>query len=265
MRNILLKNLRDQRKSFMWWSIGIGSLLILTILFYPSVADSPEFDELFENMPEALAKLFIGEVSDLTSPEGYLNSQLFVLLIPLMFLFFAIARGSGAIAGEEEKGTLDLLLSYPVKRSRVVMEKFGSMVVTILALAFVMWLSMAVSAVAVGMDISLVRIAEATLSGALLGLTFGTLAFALGCAKSNRGLSMGVASALGVAAYFLNALAPAVGILEPFRELSLFYYYIGADPLSNGLDLGHAAVLIGLTGIFLIVALVTFERRDLVT
>ena len=265
LSSILLKNLRDQRKSFMWWSIGISALTVLTILFYPSIADSPEFDELFEKMPEALAQLFVGEVANLTSPEGYLNSQLFVLMIPLLFMFFAIARGSGAIAGEEEKGTLDLLMSYPLKRSRVVMEKFAAMVAAILTLAFVTWLGMAVGAVAVGMDISLVRIAEATLSGALLGLTFGSLAFALGCAKSNRGLSMGVASALGVAAYFLNALAPAVGILEPFRELSLFYYYIGADPLSNGLDLGHAAVLIGLTGIFLIVALVTFERRDLVT
>jgi len=265
LRNTFLKNLRDQRKSFMWWSIGIGALLILTILFYPSVADSPEFDELFEKMPEALAKLFMGEVTDLTSPEGYLNSQLFVLLIPLMFLFFAIARGSGAIAGEEEKGTLDLLLSYPLKRSRVVMEKFASMVVTILTLAFVMWLSMAVGVMAVGMDISLVRIAEATLSGALLGLTFGTLALALGCAKSNRGLSIGVASALGVAAYFVNGLAPAVQALESFQKLSLFYYYIGADPLSNGLDLVHAGVIIGLTGILFAVALVTFERRDLVT
>ena len=265
LRNILLKNIRDQRKSFMWWSIGISVLMILTILFYPSFADSPEFDDLLDKMPEALAKLFIGEVSDLTSPEGYLNSQLFVLFVPLLFLFFAIARGSGAIAGEEEKGTLDLLLSYPLKRSRVLMEKFAAMVVTILALALVLWLSMAVGAVAIGMDISLVRIAEATLSAALLGLTFGALALALGCARSNRGLSIGVASALGVAAYFVNALAPVVDALEPFQELSLFYYYIGADPLTNGLDLGHARVLVGLTAVFFVVALVTFERRDLVT
>ena len=67
LRNTFLKNLRDQRKSFMWWSIGIGALLILTILFYPSVADSPEFNELFEKLPEVLAKIFMGEVTDLNS------------------------------------------------------------------------------------------------------------------------------------------------------------------------------------------------------
>ena len=47
LRNIFLKNLRDQRKSFMWWSIGIGALLIFPMLFYPSVADSPEFDDIY--------------------------------------------------------------------------------------------------------------------------------------------------------------------------------------------------------------------------
>lgn len=265
LRNIFLKSLRDQRKSFMWWSIGISALLIITILFYPSLTDYPELDEMMDRMPEALAKLFVGEVSQLTSPEGYLNSQLFVMFVPLLFLFFAIARGSSAIAGEEDRGTLDLLMSYPIRRSRVVMEKFAAMVVTILALAFVLWLSTAVGVVIVGMDISLVRIAEATLSGVLLGLAFGALALALGCVRSSRGLSIGVASALAVTAYFLNALAPVVEALEPFQKLSLFYYYIGADPLTNGLNLAHAGVLIVLTGLFFVVALFTFERRDLVT
>ena len=76
-------------------------------------------------------------------------------------------------------------------------------------------------------------------------------------------MSIGGASAIGVAAYFLNALAPLVDVLEPLTRLSPFYYYIGADPLTNGLNLLHAAVLTGLTLALLAVALVTFERRDL--
>ena len=74
-----------------------------------------------------------------------------------------------------------------------------------------------------------------------------------------------MASALGVAAYFLNALAPVVEALEPSRKLSPFYYYMGADPLTNGIDPVHAGVLVALTVAFMVVALVTFERRDLTT
>lgn len=263
LRNVFLKTLRDQRRSLIWWGIGLAAIAILTIAFYPSIADASEFDDLLEQMPEALARTFLGEVSNLTSPEGYLNSQLFVFAAPLLFLIFTIARGSGAIAGEEERRTLDLLLSYPVARWRVAAEKFAALAVATLALAFVFWLALAIGAVAVGMEISLGRLAEATLSSALLGLTFGALALALGCVTGKRGLSIGVAGAVGVMAYFLNALAPLVDAIEPSRRLSPFYYSAAADPLTNGLAFGHVAVLIGLAVVFLAVALVMFERRDL--
>jgi len=74
---------------------------------------------------------------------------------------------------------------------------------------------------------------------------------------------MGVAGALAVAAYFLNSLAPIVDVLEPYRKLSPFYYYIAADPLKNGLNLGHAAVLVGSTAVFFVASLLAFQRRDL--
>ena len=148
-------------------------------------------------------------------------------------------------------------------RWRETLDKFAAIIVTTLVLAFIFWLTLAMSAIAIGMEISLLRMAEATLSAALLGLTFGALALAVGCATGKRGISIGVSSAGGVAAYFLNALVPLVDVLEPSRKLSPFYYYIGADPLSNGLNPLHVAVLIGLTLVLVAVALVLFNRRDL--
>jgi ABC-2 type transport system permease protein len=65
----------------------------------------------------------------------------------------------------------------------------------------------------------------------LLGLAFGALALAVGAATGKRGLSTARASVVGVAAYFINSLAPVVKGLESYRKLSLLYYYIGADPL----------------------------------
>ena len=129
LNSVLLKTLRDQRRTFLWWSAGLSAVNALIIILYPSVEDVPELDAIMESMPEALARLFMGDVVNLTSPEGYLNSQLFILVLPLLFLVFTIGRGSGAIAGEEERGTLDLLLSLPVRRSQVVLEKFVAMVV----------------------------------------------------------------------------------------------------------------------------------------
>jgi len=51
--------------------------------------------------------------------------------------------------------------------------------------------------------------------------------------------------------------------LKSYCKLSPFYYYTSAEPLRNGLDMGHAGVLIVLTVVFLAVALIAFERHDL--
>jgi len=127
LANVFLKSLRDQRRSLCWWLVGVAALSIFTVLFYPSIADDPAFDEMLERLPEALSRAMLGDVKDLTSPEGYLNSQLFVFMIPLVLMVFTVGKGTGGIAGEEEKGTLELLLSYPISRWRLVVDKFLAM------------------------------------------------------------------------------------------------------------------------------------------
>ena len=155
------------------------------------------------------------------------------------------------------------MLSDPTTRLQVLIQKFAAMVVATSALAFVLWLGVAIGAAIVDMDLSLWRTAQVTLSGTLLGILFGALALMLGSAFGNRGLSTGIASALALGTYFMYSLAPLVEGLEQAEKVFPFYYYIGADPLTNGLDLAHAAVLIGITAALLAVAIVTFERRDL--
>ena len=144
LRNVFLKTLRDQRRSLLWWGIGLVVLAAFTIAFYPSIANAPGFDSILDEMPEALARAFLGEVTDLTSPQGYLNSQLFVFFLPLLFLVYAVGKGSSTIAGEEESGTLDLLLSYPLARWRVVLDKFAAIIAITLVLAFVFWLTLVI-------------------------------------------------------------------------------------------------------------------------
>ena len=263
LRNVFLKTLRDQRRSFLWWSIGLVALTSLTVAFYPAFRDSTEFDEIFEQMPEALGRIFAGGFTDFTSPEGFLNSQLFVLVVPIMFVIFAVLGGSGAIAGEEGAGTLSLLLTSPMRRWRLVIQKFGAVAAATFALAFLLWVSLALGVVAVDLDVSALRLAAVSLNTALLGIAFGAFALALGCITGARGTSAGAASGVAMAAYFLNALAPLSDALAPLQKLSPFYYFIGADPLTNGLNALHAGVLVALTAVAVGVALFAFERRDL--
>ena len=262
LRSVFSKSLRDQRLSLMWWGIGVAALSLVTVLFYPSIKDRTDFTKLLEDS-EVLTRVLAGGFTDLSSPEGYLNSQLYSLLVPILFLIFTIGRGSAAIAGEEEKGTLDILLSNPTTRLQVLIHNFGAMMVATSVLAFVLWLSVVIGGAMVGMELNLWRTAQVTLSGLLLGMVFGTLALMLGSAFGKRYLSTGIAGAVAIATYVMYAFAPLVDGLEPAEKVFPFYYYIGADPLTNGLNVAHAAVLIGITAVLLAVAIIAFQRRDL--
>ena len=103
LNNLFMKTIRDQRRSLMWWGIGIAAYGFIMMLFYPSMQKSEAaLEDYIEAFPEELMALFAGDISDFMSAEGFLNSELFFLMAPLVFLVFAIAMGSGAIAGEEE-------------------------------------------------------------------------------------------------------------------------------------------------------------------
>jgi ABC-2 type transport system permease protein len=262
-RNIVFKTLFDRRRSLLFWCIGLVLLGAILLAFFPVIRDTPAVSEYIDALPKEFLALFAGNITDYTSPEGYLNGELFFLMYPLLLLVFAVGFGSSAIAGEEERGTLDLLLSNPLRRWRVVLEKYLAMLIFGLILVFVFWATIAAGGAIIDMGLDLLRLAAVCFSGFLLAMAFGSVALAIGCARGRVGIAVGVGGALGVYAYMLNALAPLIDWLEPFQVASPFYYYIDANPLLNGLDPVHAGVLIGISLVFLVIAIVTLERRDL--
>ncbi len=90
-------------------------------------------------------------------------------------------------------------------------------------------------------------------------------ALACGCWRGKKKFSIGVSGGLAVVTYLINAYAPMVESLRPYRIVSPFYYYNGNNVLSNGLVLSHSLVLAGGACVFFGAALFAFNRRDLST
>ena len=262
LNSIFGKTLLDQRKALIWWSVGTILYLLMLGAFYPSIADLEEqLNELIGAYPEALMAMFGSAGGDLFSPAGFLQSQAFGWLVPLVFAIFAAAMGARAIAGEEEANTIDLLLATPTPRWRVVVEKFGAMAVSLGVLGVALLVGLAICRL-FQIDIAFGNMVAVTLSAVLLGLFFGSVALAASATSGRRGLSLGVMAGLAVATYLLYSLGGLVESLDQWLWLSPFYYYDRNQPLVKGLDLGHAAVLLGAAVAALGVAVVTFRRRD---
>lgn len=218
--------------------------------------------EAMRQFPPEMLETF--GVADVTSPEGYLYSAVFNLMIPLLFLIFAATWGARAIAGDEETGALDLLLAHPVGRVRLLLERFAALAAGTAALGGLVVLLLVAVAPAAGLDaIPPGRLAAAVASLVLLSTCFGALAIATGGVTGSRAAVLAVTAGAGVVAYFANSLAPKVEAIEWLQKLSPFYHYLAGDPLRNGIDPGHAGVLLGITAALLLLAAVAFDRRDL--
>jgi ABC-2 type transport system permease protein len=263
LRNVALKTLRDLRRSFVWWSLGLAGMVAMLVAVYPTVRDNPALNRLLDEYPEAL-KAFVGFGGefDYASAAGYLGSELFSFMVPLLLLVAAIGAGARGVAGEEEAGTLELLLSCPVTRRRLALEKLAALVLEVCGLGAVLLVSLWVGARAVSMDVSVAHLAAATASAVLLALAYGALALLVGAATGRRGLAVALVAALAVAAYLVAALAPLVGGLDPVKVASPFYHYSASDPLRQGLAAGHALLLLAIAAAAGLLAPFALERRD---
>ena len=97
LRNVFLKTLRDQRRPLLWWGIGLVVLAVFTVAFYPSIASAPGFDSILDEMPEALARTFLGEETLFASLAVSILSGLGAFLA---FLIIAIIYPAGMGGGD---------------------------------------------------------------------------------------------------------------------------------------------------------------------
>ncbi|MEX0762858.1 MAG: ABC transporter permease subunit [Dehalococcoidia bacterium] len=257
LRDVLL----DQRRSLPLWGLALAAISIIYSGFYPLMGDAGEFEELMSTMPEGLMTAL--GFDDIGTAAGYISSSVFGLLGPALLLVFAIGAGSRLIAGREEDGTLELELTHPVARRRILFERLFALWISIFALVLVVAIVVQGMIAALGMDVGTNEILAASTALLLLGLAFGTIALAAGAATGRRSVAMGLAAGLAVLSFIANAIGPVVDALGWLTEVSPWSWYIAERPLVNGWDLQGLLLLAIVPIVAAIVAAAMFNRRDL--
>lgn len=259
--DIYTQTLADNRRSLLAWSIGTAAVGVMYAAFYPQVGGSGGMAETVQDYPEAMREAL--RIQDIGSAAGYLGSPVFGLLLPLLVMAFGVTFGARAVAGDEETGYLDLLLAHPVGRTRLAVERFAGLVSGAVAIAVLVFAGML--AIRSGAELESIGIAEFAaqcVQLALLGITFGALAIGLGAALGKRALVLGISVGIGVLTYIAGNLAGVIGA-DWLKLLSPFHYYIGGEPLRNGMQWADAAILLAISLALVSVGYARFNRRDL--
>ena len=254
--DLYTRTLRDNRRVLLAWTAATAALATMYSAFYPQIsADS------MAGVPEAMRGFGLDDAS---SAAGYLQGPVFGLLVPLLVTFYGAATGARMTSGDEETGYLDLLLAHPIGRTRLVFQRFAALVTGALGIAVVVLLALLAIRGAAGLGgIGIGQLAAQCLQVALLGITFGAVATALGAVTGrSRAVVFGTTAGLGVLTYALNGFALQLGA-DRLRFLTPYHYYIGAEPLKNGLALADTGVLLAVTAILIGAGVWRFGRRDI--
>jgi ABC-2 type transport system permease protein len=252
--------LREQRRSLVLWAITLAAISAMYLAFYPSMA-TPEMDTLMAGLPEPL---ITGMGWDrIGSGAGYLESTIYGLLAPALLLVFGIAAGARLLAGHEEDGSLELESTAPVSRRQLLLERFAALTVALVVLCAALAVATLVAVPVFDMEVTSANILAATLGLWLFVLAMATVAFAVGAATGRRALALGVGAGAAVLAYMGDTIGEMVDGAGWLSTISPFGWYLGNDPLTQGIDPAGYGLLAALVVVALLAGLVRYERRDL--
>ena len=264
LRSLFTKTLYDARRALVGWAVGLLATVAMIMAMYPTVR-AGSYQRSVQEAPEALLRAFgMDRGTDIVSGAGYLGGYLFGFMLPMLLLVFAIGVGASAVAGEEDRGTLELLVANPISRTRVLAEKFAALTVMAVLLGLVVLGGVLAGGPLVGLRVGVAGLVAAVASQTLLAVLFGGMAMAVGAATGSRGLAVGVGAAAAVAAYLVDSLAPLADALAWLQRLSPIWWATGNDPLQHGLGVGLLLLLAGLLTL-LAVGGRLFTQRDLRT
>ncbi|WP_033823943.1 ABC transporter permease subunit [Kitasatospora sp. MBT63] len=259
---VLRKYLRDNRRGFLGWALSITAVAAMYSSMWPVMGGNSGLAGAIDSFPEALREAF--HLQDYGTAAGYFGSTVYGLLVPILLAVFAVSAGARAIAGDEEAGTLELVLAHPVGRVRLAVSRWLAVLSAILlAGAVLLVVELAIRVPAGFTALSTANLAAMTFQLVLFGCCFASIAFGIGAWTGRRTYATVGGAYLTVVSYLGDSFLPQIKGLHWSQYLSPFHWYLGGEPLVNGIRWSHCALLAGVGLIFAAIGIRGFNRRDI--
>ena len=263
MKPIIKWTLLQRRASTIWWSIGAFGLIFINMIFYPSFKDqAAELQKSFENLPDAAVQ-FIGGSTDFFSPVGFLNSQIYFLMLPLLLGILAIGLGASLIGKEEQDKTIETILARPISRDRLLLSKAIAGIMILTVATIVSFITVFFTKYAVDLEISNGTIVAVTFVCWLLETSFVAIAYTVASSGRARGASIGIATVFALGGYLVSSLAGTVKWLEWPSKILPFHYYQPEAILKSTYNWQNLWYFVGILVICTLLSRMLFRKRDL--
>ena len=259
MLRLIWQEIVFRRNAIIGWSLGLCFFPLVYISIYPSVADEMA----------GLADLEIYQAMGMSlATFGDWVGSILIIFMPLVAAIYGIINGTGTLAGEEEDGRLEMVVTLPLPRWQIVTAKAIAFVIS----SFIMFVVVAVVSLlvfqAIESQVETEMVATDMFTAVLLTwplvFAMGMLSMFLAAFCANRRFASMIAAAVLVVGYFGSNLAASTSELEPFEPFFLFTYLdASGTAVMEGQAAGDMLVFIGIGLVSFALALFFFQRRDL--
>lgn len=267
MWSIISRTIKDRKTVFLIYLIAASAFFLMHVSVFPSFKDQQiDISKLMESMPQGFIEAFGLQDYDMSKFENYIAGEEFSLIWPLMLLIMSISLAGGAIASEIEKGTIEILLSQPISRSKLYLSRYISGILLMVGFVVITIGLLIAMASAFGIDLKISHYPTLSLVAFLFAWAIYSIAMFFSAIFSDRGKVYFISAALLFVMYALNILAGLKESLSDLRYFSFFHYYVPNDLLiRNQIDKYSVIVFISVAVVFSVAGYIAFNRRDIST
>lgn len=169
----------SRRKGYIfWWTVGISLLTAANVLSYLAIKDqTAQLNQAMGGMTDSLGGFFGS--NDFFSPVGYLSSQIYYIMLPILLIIMVINLASSLMNKVESDGTIELDLSQPMSRSKLLLGKLVSAIIILGIVAVISFFVVYLCAKIAGLNIDAFNLLSTHLLTFAFSASFGMVSFSL--------------------------------------------------------------------------------------
>lgn len=261
---IFIETLKRDWRQMLYWGIGIGILGYYIVAVIPNVDTLNQYQELLASMPPVMMQAFgMKDAEVMASTEGFIAFG-FLTYSMLLLLVFVVWAALNITANEEEDGILDVVLSLPIVRWRIVTEKFVAYVLLVTGIVLLSFggLLIGMQSTSLTADLGVLFAASVNmLPGLLLVMAATTL---ISLIVRRKGMAMMISVSFIILSYFINFVGNAASetAAATLKVFSFFAYTDAQQVIANGFNPASFLLILGITFALFAASLWAFERRD---
>lgn len=266
-RGIMLSSMRTRRTGTFWFAVAGGLIALLIGVLYEVILAAIDLTSYLNEFPPEMLAAFGMSSSVLGSSEisyaGFMSFEFFPWFGVALVVYALVASGS-QIAGEVERGTIDVVLSSPVPRWVFALSKYLGLLAPLLIIGFSCVLFSIAAGLIQGVELPVARFIYTGVVMGMLGGAFASVGVFFSVLWLSSQRAQIVLAVIVIAQYVMDVVSKISDDWEFLGRYSLFHYY-DTGLILEGFEWTWAPLIIysAVAAVGLVATIVFFERRDL--